>query len=288
MVTKSVVVVNKGGELKEVTFKDFDISNLYKKCGFRKNNGFELRHKYEKVKVNGDKIDIHVFSRNNGKSGTENKYDMPPPIDNDLYFGSFALVKWDRDDSDDDIDYEREEEEDDDSTSLPSGVKATNTILSGELPDDGSEEQAMMSPSTSPTLVDTDDDSDDETLDNKFEIEGLNEFLSNYHPESKQHNYDEIYALSKVVRDSSGIIIDELHRTLPIMSKYEKTRILGQRAKQLNSGNKPFISVPKNIMDGYLIAQEELRQKKLPFIIRRPLPNGGSEYWRIKDLEILY
>ena len=36
MVTKSVVVVNKGGELKEVTFKDFDISNLYKKCGFRK------------------------------------------------------------------------------------------------------------------------------------------------------------------------------------------------------------------------------------------------------------
>ena len=124
--------------------------------------------------------------------------------------------------------------------------------------------------------------------DNKFEIEGLNEFLANYHPESKQHNYDEIYALSKVVRDSNGIIIDDLHRTLPIMSKYEKTRILGQRAKQLNSGNKPFVSVPKNVMDGYLIAQEELMQKKLPFIIRRPLPNGGSEYWRIKDLEILY
>ena len=126
------------------------------------------------------------------------------------------------------------------------------------------------------------------SLDNKFEIEGLNEFLANYHPESKQHNYDEIYALSKVVRDSNGIIIDDLHRTLPIMSKYEKTRILGQRAKQLNSGNKPFVSVPKNVMDGYLIAQEELMQKKLPFIIRRPLPNGGSEYWRIKDLEILY
>ena len=72
------------------------------------------------------------------------------------------------------------------------------------------------------------------------------------------------------------------------MSKYEKTRILGQRAKQINSGNKPFVNVPKNIMDGYLIAQEELMQKKLPFIIRRPLPSGGSEYWRIKDLEILY
>jgi DNA-directed RNA polymerase I, II, and III subunit RPABC2 len=184
-----------------------------------------------------------------------------------------------------------DEEEDDDSTSLPSGIQPHNTILSTKLPDNVSDDdQTMVSPSSTPLVDsdDSDDDSDDEALDNKFEIEGLNEYLANYHPESKQHNYDEIYALSKVVRDANGIIVDDLHRTLPIMSKYEKTRILGQRAKQLNSGNKPFISVPKNIMDGYLIAQEELRQKKLPFIIRRPLPNGGSEYWRIKDLEILY
>ena len=182
-----------------------------------------------------------------------------------------------------------DDDSDDDSTQLPSGTKASNTILSEELPDNTSQdEEVIMSPVEQSSLVDSDDDSDDEALDNKFEIEGLNEFLANYHPETKQHNYDEIYALSKVVRDSNGIIIDDLHRTLPIMSKYEKTRILGQRAKQLNSGNKPFVSVPKNIMDGYLIAQEELKQKKLPFIIRRPLPNGGSEYWRIKDLEILY
>ena len=100
MVTKTVVVVNKGGELKDVSFKDFDISNLYKKCSFRKKDGFELRHKYERVKVNNEKIDIHVFSRTNGKSGTENKYDMPPPIDTDLYFGNFALLKWDRDEED--------------------------------------------------------------------------------------------------------------------------------------------------------------------------------------------
>ena len=99
MVTK-IVVVNKGGDLKDVTVKDFDISNLYKKCGFRKANGFELRHKFEKVKVSGDRYDIHVYSRNNGKSGTENKYDMPPPIDNDLYFGNFALVRWCRDEED--------------------------------------------------------------------------------------------------------------------------------------------------------------------------------------------
>ena len=38
----------------------------------------------------------------------------------------------------------------------------------------------------------------------------------------------------------------------------------------------------------YLIANRELQEKKIPFIIRRPLPNGGSEYWDIRDLELLY
>jgi len=41
------------------------------------------------------------------------------------------------------------------------------------------------------------------------------------------------------------------------------------------------------MIDGYLIALKELDQKKIPFIIQRPLPNGGSEYWRLCDLEML-
>ena len=44
----------------------------------------------------------------------------------------------------------------------------------------------------------------------------------------------------------------------------------------------------ENIIDGYLIAEMELKEKKLPFIIRRPLPNQTFEYWKIKDLEIYY
>ena len=31
----------------------------------------------------------------------------------------------------------------------------------------------------------------------------------------------------------------------------------------------------------------ELKERKLPFIIRRPLPSGGSEYWKVEDLELL-
>jgi hypothetical protein len=48
-----------------------------------------------------------------------------------------------------------------------------------------------------------------------------------------------------------------------------------------------MIPVDKKIIDGYLIAQLELQQKALPFIIRRPLPGGKSEYWRLADLELI-
>jgi DNA-directed RNA polymerase I, II, and III subunit RPABC2 len=92
-------------------------------------------------------------------------------------------------------------------------------------------------------------------------------------------------ALTKVVRDKNNIVVDTLHRTIPYLTKYERTRILGQRAKQINSGATPFVKVPENVIDGYLIAELELQQKRIPFIIRRPLPNGGSEYWCVKDLE---
>jgi DNA-directed RNA polymerase I, II, and III subunit RPABC2 len=139
-----------------------------------------------------------------------------------------------------------------------------------------------------------DEDEDDEDADRdsseyfqKLTSSVSESYIETYHPESMSHNYDEIQTLSRVVRNSAGVIVDDLHRTIPIMTKYEKTRILGQRAKQLNEGAPAFIKIDSTVIDGYLIAVKELEQKKTPFIIRRPLPNGGSEYWRIQDLEIL-
>ena len=133
----------------------------------------------------------------------------------------------------------------------------------------------------------SDDDDDDGSKLKKFDKELRNDYLVNFHPESLIQNYDEIYNLARVVRDSNGVIIDILHKTLPMLTKYEKTRILGQRAKQINDGASPFIKVPEGVIDGYLIAIKELEEKKIPFIIRRPLPNRGSEYWHIEDLEVL-
>lgn len=137
---------------------------------------------------------------------------------------------------------------------------------------------------------DTDGDDTDEEEDEvfkKLENNAYNNILLNYHPEIKQNNYNEILAMSKIVRNSQGIISDPMHRTIPWLTKYERSRVLGLRSKQLNYGADPFIEVSSGILSGYKIALEELNQKKIPFIIRRPIPNGGNEYWKLGDLELL-
>lgn len=134
---------------------------------------------------------------------------------------------------------------------------------------------------------DDDDDEYDENYLQKFDNQINQNYISQFHPECLNHNNDEVSKLSRVVRDDSNIIIDPLHRTQPFLTKYEKARILGQRAKQIETGSKPFVKVPENIIDSYVIAELELREKKIPFIIKRPIPGGKFEYWNLKDLEII-
>jgi DNA-directed RNA polymerase subunit K/omega len=99
--------------------------------------------------------------------------------------------------------------------------------------------------------------------------------------------YDEVEILSRVIRDENGNIMDSLHKTLPFITKYEKARILGERAKQIDAGALPLVEVDPSIIDGYLIALKEFDAKVIPFIIQRPLPSGACEYWKFSDLEIL-
>ena len=80
---------------------------------------------------------------------------------------------------------------------------------------------------------------------------------------------------------------DAKHTTYPFLTLYERTRIIGLRANQLSQGARPFISIPAHVTDVREIARLELAQKKLPFIVQRPLPNGTFEYWRLSDLMIL-
>jgi DNA-directed RNA polymerases I, II, and III subunit RPABC2 len=183
----------------------------------------------------------------------------------------------DTDDEDEDDDYDEYEEETEKPQSSQSKDVKQKSIeqLASVIDDSGDEED------------DEDDDEDDDEYLQKFDREVVTNYLDLFHPESKTHNYDEIKLLSVVTRNDKGQIIDKLHRTIPILTKFEKTRVLGLRAKQIDEGAVPFVKLPSNVIDGYTIAIQELEQKKIPFIIRRPLPNGGSEYWKLSDLELI-
>ena len=134
---------------------------------------------------------------------------------------------------------------------------------------------------------DSDDDSDDEDYLQKFDEGIQNRIIEKHHPELIYHNYEEINNLSVAVRNEDGDIIDPLHKTLPFITRYEKARVIGERAKQINAGAAPMITIEPSVIDGYLIAVKEFEEKKIPFIIKRPMPNGGCEYWKLSDLEIL-
>lgn len=73
--------------------------------------------------------------------------------------------------------------------------------------------------------------------------------------------------------------------TTRFLTKYERARILGTRALQI-SMNAPIMVKPGNETDPLKIAMMELRARKIPIIIRRYLPDGSHEDWRIEELEV--
>ena len=176
----------------------------------------------------------------------------------------------DEDDDDDLEDADIDEDEED------AGIDGKNLIKNtfshfDEIEDDESDE----------------DDEEDTSYLQKFDENVKKNIIADWHPELTAHNYDEVEVLSRTVRNEDGVIVDPLHKTLPFITRYETARILGERAKQINAGATPMVEVDGSVIDGYLIAMEEYKQKKIPFIIQRPLPNGGIEFWKFEDLEIL-
>ncbi len=87
----SVIIVEKGGSLKSLTIKDYKEEDLYKKCGFKKPDGFSKQTEWG-IKLEGKKFVVALFAKTEGKANTENKYDFPPPVDTILFFGSCLLV----------------------------------------------------------------------------------------------------------------------------------------------------------------------------------------------------
>ena len=189
-------------------------------------------------------------------------------------------VKKVKEDDDEDDDYDEDEEMDED---LDEDEEMDEDL-------EETEDKPLALQSNFPDLDEDDQDDDEEEDENylqKFGEDIQKTVVQDHHPELHIHNNEEIEALTTIIRDVNGEIIDPLHKTIPFVSRYERARVLGERAKQLNSGAEPFVEIDETMIDGYVIALKEFEEKKIPFIIQRPLPNGASEYWKLKDLEIL-
>ncbi|KAL6218137.1 hypothetical protein ACLB2K_011354 [Fragaria x ananassa] len=77
--------------------------------------------------------------------------------------------------------------------------------------------------------------------------------------------------------------VERPRKTSKFMTKYERARILGTRAVQI-SMNAPVMVELEGETDPLEIAMKELRERKIPFTIRRYLPDGSYEDWGVDEL----
>ena len=213
-----------------------------------------------------DNDDLDVVDDENDSDNEENE-------DNDINDENDGN---DEEEDDSDLDTEDEQEENDIET-------YENKVIVDQTNDTDNDESESEE---SDEDVESSDDEYYSKVDDEFKVD----LMRSIHPEEFDDDYGTMRVLTEINRDSDNIIIDNNHKTLPILTKYEKARILGLRISQLNKGAKPFIKFDdesRKVIDTYLIAEKELREKRLPFIIMRPIPNGKKEYWSLRDLEII-
>jgi hypothetical protein len=168
MSSLSVIIVEKTGTLKTLTIKEFKLEELYKKCGFKKGDGFLKRVEWN-AKYEGKKYFIEVYAKTDGRANSENKYDFPPPIDNTLFFGSCAMLAYNKEINDSKIYTD---------LSLPLWKKIYEKLFGGfedlsatELDDENEEDELANVPKEKKTkqgylkdgfVVDNSDDPDEE------------------------------------------------------------------------------------------------------------------------------
>jgi DNA-directed RNA polymerase I, II, and III subunit RPABC2 len=168
--------------------------------------------------------------------------------------------------------------DDDDDSILPDG---------GEDEDEDADEEGNMAVGAAQDDDDEEEQEEDDNYLEKFERDVNKNYVDDFHPECIAHNFEEVAALCVVSRDEDCIINDKLHKTIPFLTKYERARVLGQRAKQIEYGDTPLVPVESSLIESHIIAEKELEARKIPFIIKRPIPGGGFEYWRLGDLELI-
>ena len=201
----SIILVESTGTLKISKVKDVAFDNLYKKCGFRVAEHFAKRTTWN-VPVGDEMVSIELWSKNDGKSGSENKYDFPPPVDKELYFGTCVLIRVDENEKIvhltlevwnkiydhlfggfDDLD-EDEEPSEDELEKVPQSLKTKHGYLKDGFVIDAPEDEDNLDDDDNDDDDDFDDDGDDEIVEKLARPSGKN---NNSCPQIKEEDEDE-------------------------------------------------------------------------------------------------
>jgi DNA-directed RNA polymerase I, II, and III subunit RPABC2 len=142
------------------------------------------------------------------------------------------------------------------------------------------------------TNAESPDTPDEEILDNSVE-DAITLYRKVREGKNKELTEKEIANIDKeceIIRNRKVITKDLQHKPVeitnkdglvvtgpPTLTRFEKARIMGARALQLSLGAPLFIEIPKNATTSLEIAMEELKQRVIPIVIKRTLPNGDYQ-----------
>ena len=147
--------------------------------------------------------------------------------------------------------------------------------------------------SSSKDKSDLDNENVTEILDNSVEnaIEQFRKISEMGKVDLTEKEITEIDKKCEIIRNRQIITKDLPHEAVevtdnnnqivigpPMLTRFEKARIMGARALQLSLGAPVFIEIPKNATSSLEIAMEELKQRVIPIVIRRTLPNGDYQH----------
>lgn len=89
----SIVVLKKNSDVHSSTLPVDGVDALYKRCGFKKSDGFRV-HATWALPAEDQTIFVKVFGKTEGRAGSENKSELPPPVDSTIFFGNVAIVSF--------------------------------------------------------------------------------------------------------------------------------------------------------------------------------------------------
>jgi len=139
-----------------------------------------------------------------------------------------------------------------------------------------------------------------EILNNSVEkaIEQFRKIRENGRVDITEKEMAEIDKECEIIKNREIITKDLQHKPLdltnkggqivtgpPTLTRFERARIVGARALQLSLGAPVFIEIPKNATSSLEIAIEELKQRVIPIVIKRTLPNGDYQHLPIDQFE---